>query len=416
LRSRAEELAGLISGLLTAEFGEALEDVVEAGELRTGAEEPEGVSLVLVSATPAETLGAARQELFEHGWEQARDAECAVTGEAFSFCRLEAPSGHCVELWACDRASLPETVVAATGPPAHASEVLEHAPVHDVGESEPPDRAAYERRGLVWVEPELRASPDPFGEAERIGADILVEDAFVAELHCHSEWSDGRATILEMAQAAMERGDRYMAITDHSAPLAMVNGLDEVRLLEQRLEINQVNAELGPDFVVLHGSEVEVLSDGTLGLSDEVLARLDWVVASVHVSQRQEPKVLKERIAKVLANPLVDCIGHPTGRLIGRRPPAAVDAAWLAEAAAASGTVLEINASPNRLDLSADHARLALQAGARLTINSDAHRTRTLGIRRHGVAVARRAGARVQDVVNCLDREALEGVRPRNRA
>jgi DNA polymerase (family 10) len=243
------------------------------------------------------------------------------------------------------------------------------------------------------------------------------------ELHGHSDWSDGRATIIEMARAARDRGDSYYLVSDHSAPYAMVGGLDEDRLLAQADEIAAANEQLrrehevdgAPAFRLLHGSEVEILADGTLGLPDRALARLDWVVASIHVAQRQQPDAILQRMARVLANPLVDSIGHPTSRRLLRRERTALDIHALIELAAATGVVLEVNANPDRLDLDSHHARLALDAGIQLAVNCDAHRPANLDLRSHGIAVARRAGATRADVINTRSADELLEHRRRDR-
>jgi DNA polymerase (family 10) len=253
--------------------------------------------------------------------------------------------------------------------------------------------------------------------------DLVTAADLVGELHGHSDWSDGRATILQMALAARDRGDRYYLVSDHSAPYAMVGGLDDARLAAQAEEIARVNEQLrrehevdgAPPFRVLHGSEVEILADGALGLPDQVLARLDWVVASIHVAQRQDADAILRRMERVVANPLVDSIGHPTSRRLLRRERTALDVDALVAMAAEHGAVLEINANPDRLDLDSGHAARALAAGVRLTINCDAHRPASLALREHGVAVARRAGARASDVVNCLDVDELLASRRRAR-
>lgn len=232
----------------------------------------------------------------------------------------------------------------------------------------------------------------------------LSEPDLVAELHCHSTWSDGRDSILSMARAAHVRGDSHMVITDHSAPYALVGGLDEAALREQAAEIAEANAILaqeGVDFRILQGSEVEILSDGELGLDDSVLEKLDWVVASIHVSQRQTADQLRDRMERVLSNPHVDCIGHPTSRILLTRPSTELDVEWLIQRASQTGTVLELNANPRRLDLSAHWCARAAALQVPIAINSDAHNVAGLNFRSHGVIVARRAGLSADQVVNC---------------
>jgi DNA polymerase (family 10) len=253
--------------------------------------------------------------------------------------------------------------------------------------------------------------------------DLIVAADLNGDLHGHSDWSDGHATILEMAHAARDRGDSWYLVSDHSAPYAMVGGLGPERLLAQAEEIAAANAQLqreheidgAPAFRLLQGSEVEILADGALGLPDTALAKLDWVVASIHVAQRQSAEAVLERMRRVIANPLVDAIGHPTSRRLLRRERTALDVDVLIELAADSDAVLEINANPDRLDLDSAHAAQALAAGVRLTINTDAHRPANLDLRMHGIAVARRAGVRARDVVNCLPIDELLASRRRDR-
>jgi DNA polymerase (family 10) len=252
--------------------------------------------------------------------------------------------------------------------------------------------------------------------------DLVMAADLRGELHAHSDWSDGRATILEMARAARDRGDEYFCVTDHSAPYAMVGGLGPDRLAAQAEEIAAANEQLRREhevdgasaFRVLRGSEVEVLADGSLGLPDSALRQLDWVVASIHTQQRQSAEDILARMRRVIANPLVDAIGHPTSRRLLIRNRTALDIHELIAMCVEANVVLEVNANPDRLDLDSEQAALALAAGARLTINTDAHRTSTLALREHGVAVARRAGARARDVVNCLPADELLASRRRH--
>ncbi len=290
----------------------------------------------------------------------------------------------------------------------------------------PPAWTRFEREdaacAVAW---ELRDSvldgPLTIADAAQLAPELIVASDIRGDLHGHSDWSDGRATILEMARAARDRGDEYYLVSDHSAPYAMVGGLDDTRIRAQADEIARVNEQLQrehetrqqPAFRVLHGSEVEILADGSLGLADATLERLDWVVASIHVAQRQTPDAILERMRRVVANPLVDAIGHPTSRRLLRRHRTALDVDALIAMAVESAVVLEINANPDRLDLDSRHARHALASGVLLAINCDAHRPANLDLREHGVAVARRAGARAQDVVNCRSVDDLLAARRR---
>jgi DNA polymerase (family 10) len=202
-----------------------------------------------------------------------------------------------------------------------------------------------------------------------------------------------------MVEAARARGYAYLAISDHSQSLAMAGGLDAERVRRQWEEIDAVSARVD-DIVVLKGTEMDILADGRLDFEDELLAGFDWVTASVHSGFGQDAGRYTDRVLGAVASPFVDVIGHPTGRMLGRRGHAPVELARVVEAAAESGTYLEVNAQPRRLDLDADMARLALAGGARITIGSDAHSESAFDFVRYGLLVARRAGARPEDVGN----------------
>ncbi|KAB8143983.1 DNA polymerase/3'-5' exonuclease PolX [Chloroflexia bacterium SDU3-3] len=265
------------------------------------------------------------------------------------------------------------------------------------------EQQVYATVGLPWIAPELREDAGEFEAAQAGALPRLVELADIrADLHMHSTWSDGKHSIRAMAEAAMARGYSHMAITDHSAYLGIVNGLDAARLKAQAEEIRALNAELG-GFRILRGVEVDITPDGGLALPDEVLAELDIVVASPHVQLRQPAEQATERILKAIRNPHVDIIGHPTGRLIGGRAGAELDIDAVARAAAETNTLLEVNSGPDRLDLSAAHARRALELGALLVTDSDAHHTDNLAWIRLGVVTARRGWAAADQLANTWD-------------
>ena len=266
------------------------------------------------------------------------------------------------------------------------------------------EAALYEFLGLAWVPPELRENR---GEIERAKAhdlpDLITLDDIEGELHGHSTWSDGSASIEEMAEAARARGYRYWSVADHSIGLGIVQGVDGPQLVAQAEEIDALNrryADEGIDFRLLRSVEAEVLADGALGLPDEILAELDVVVASIHSGQRQDRETITERCLKVVNNPHVDILGHPTGRLIGRRPPSDLDVERVLQACVATGTVVEINANPSRLDLKDVYARRAVELGCKIAINSDAHSTDGMDIMEYGIATARRGWLTAEDVIN----------------
>ncbi len=266
------------------------------------------------------------------------------------------------------------------------------------------EEEAYAVLGLPWIPPELREDKGEFDAARSGTLPLLLETgAMRADLHMHSTWSDGRASIGQMAEAARARGLHYIAITDHSAYLGVTGGVDALRLKEQAAEIAQINADYaaqGVDFRVLHGVEVDITPDGTLALPDEALAELDIVVASLHVSLRQPRDQVTARLLRAIANPHVDIIAHPTGRILERREGADLDMEAILQAAVTHGKLLEVNSGPDRLDLDAIHVRRALELGATLVIDSDAHQPDELAWLRYGVLTARRGWAAAERVAN----------------
>ncbi len=258
----------------------------------------------------------------------------------------------------------------------------------------------YAQLGLPWIPPEVREGDGEF-EAARDEAlpELVVAGDLRGDLHMHSQWSDGKATILEMAQAARALGYEYIVVTDHSQSLAMTNGLTPERLIQQRYEIINANAKF-TDFTVLQGAEVEIKADGSLDYPDEVLAQLDVVVASMHVGIRGDRDSVTRRMLGAIRNPHVDVIGHMTNRLLGRREGADLDMEAVLQAAAEEGTILEINSQPDRLDLDPTHARRALEYGCLLSVDSDAHSPEGLQVIHLGIAQARRAWAEADDIIN----------------
>jgi DNA polymerase (family X) len=263
----------------------------------------------------------------------------------------------------------------------------------------------YAAVGLPWIPPELREGSDEILRAERGELPELVTLADIrGDLHMHTTATDGEDTLPEMVRAAIARGLSYVAITDHGQRVTMAHGLDRKRLLKQWGEIDRLNAALAeegpPPIVVLKGIEVDMLEKGGLDLPDDVLEQADWVVASLHYGQNQPRDRITARIIEAIENPFVSVIGHPTGRLINRRPAYDVDVEAVIEAAARTGTFLEINANPWRLDFDDRHAAAAKRAGVKLVISTDAHSTRGLDVMRCGILQARRAGLEASDIAN----------------
>ena len=254
---------------------------------------------------------------------------------------------------------------------------------------------------LPWIPPEMRENRGEIELARDDKLPKLVERGdYRGDLHTHTTASDGTASILDMAEAAKAIGHKFLAITDHSKSQVQANGLDAKRLLKHAAAVRAANDEIdGIDLLI--GTECDILSDGRLDYEDAVLAELDWVVASPHVALRQDAAKATDRLLRAVDNPHVNAIGHPTGRLINKRLGLPIDVAAVAKRAAETGTALEINSAYPRLDLNDTHARMALDAGCVLTINTDAHSTRGLDGLAFGLATARRAWATKADVLNC---------------
>ncbi len=234
----------------------------------------------------------------------------------------------------------------------------------------------------------------------------LRADELRGDLHMHSTWSDGYSSVKEMAVAAGERGLSHIAITDHSGSLRVANGLNRERVLGQISEVDRLNASGDAPIRVLKGLEVDIMPDGTLDMHDDVLDRLDWVVGSVHQSMRMDSAKMTERLIAAISTGRLHALGHPTGRKIGKRDAYDFDFAAVLDACEEHGVALEINASPNRMDLRADHIREVLDRPSLwITINTDAHSVRELDNAQHGVRMAQRAGVPADRVINCLDLE-----------
>jgi DNA polymerase (family 10) len=256
----------------------------------------------------------------------------------------------------------------------------------------------YERLGLAWVPPELREGDGEIDAARNRELPELVTRADVrGDTHTHSDWTDGVDSIEVMARAARDRGLEYIVLTDHSPSLGITRGLSPARVEEQRAELARLNAELAP-FRILHGTELEIRADATLDYPDELLARFDVVIASIHTGRSQSREQLTRRALAAIEHPHVDVLAHPSGRIVNRRDPLPLDWPRLFEAAARSNTALEINGSP-RLDLDDPLARAAGRAGARLTLASDAHRTEELAQQDYAVDLARRAWLRADQLL-----------------
>jgi DNA polymerase (family 10) len=378
--SRAWELVG---GIATALDGEA------AGDVRRWRDSCERLAVVCAAPDPSAVLarfGALPQivAVVEQGGRRA----VGVTVE-----------GVPVELVAAKPEHFGTALVRATGSPAYVA-ALEPLP------DAPDEAAVYHALGLPWCPPELREQPFR-GESP-----ALVEpDDIRGDLHCHTTWSDGRASVEEMARAARERGYDYLAICDHTPAVGAVRGLTADDVRRQAEEIAAANELLAP-FRVLRGIECDILADGRLDLPDDVLAELDWVQVSVHGGQRMPRRELTKRVELALRNPYARCLSHPKGRLINRRPENALDLERVFDVALEEAVALEVNGLPDRLDLRGEHVRDALRAGVQIVCSTDAHSVRGLGNMALAVQTARRGWATPAGVLNTRPlRSILDGRR-----
>ena len=368
----------LVGGVAAALDGEA------AGDVRRWRDSCERLAVVCAAPDPRPVLArfAALPQIVALVEEGDRRA-MGVTVE-----------GVPVELVAAEPERFGTALVRATGSPAYV-EALEPLP------DAPDEEAVYRELGLPWCPPELREA------TFRGEPPALVEpDQVRGDLHCHTTWSDGRASVEEMARAARERGYDYLAICDHTPAVGAVRGLTPDDVRRQAEEIATANELLAP-FRVLRGIECDILADGRLDLPDDVLGELDWVQASVHGGQRMPRPEMTRRVEEALRNPYVRCLSHPTGRYINRRPENALDLERVFEVALEEGVALEVNGLPDRLDLRGEHVRNALRAGVQIVCSTDAHSVRGLDNMVLSVATARRGWATAEAVVNTRPLDAI---------
>jgi DNA polymerase (family X) len=273
----------------------------------------------------------------------------------------------------------------------------------------------YSALGLDWIAPELREGLGEIEAAAEHRLPKLIEQSDIrGDLHMHTSETDGKNTIREMADAALERGYEYIAITDHSKNLAMTTGLDDARALQHVDRIRAIDEEMQGRIRIFPGIEVDILVDGALDLSDEVLAQIQVVIASVHSHFGQPSEQMTERILRAIENPYVRILGHPTGRLLLRREAYALDLDAILKRCAELGVAVEHNAYPDRLDLNDRNLRRARELGCKIAVNTDSHHTSHLEKMRYGIRQLRRAGLRAEDVLNTRPaQEVLSEFRPR---
>jgi DNA polymerase (family X) len=440
LLPKALELGRTLADALTEAGGDGTE-VMIAGSARRMADSVKDIDLIAVTRKPV-TLAKSLASLPEV-------ESVASAGKAGA--RGRSHSGASIDLRIAKPAQLGNLLQHFTGSGKHNAALRETAVRRGLHVSEygvyddaatttatcATEHEVYALLGLTYIEPELRENRGELAAAARdferaatgatgprragtgsadagnAGAGSasagnsagdalpkLIELADIkGDLHCHTVASDGRHTIEQMALAARERGYEYVAITDHSASHGFGNDVSPDQLRAQIEHIREVDASMA-GIKVLTGSEVNILPDGSLDYEDDLLAELDWVIASVHTAFGMSEQAMTERMIAAVEHPLVDAIGHPTGRLIERREPYALDLAALIEAAVRTGTMLEINANPDRRDLNDVHARAAAQAGATILIDSDAHWVERFDVMRWGIATARRAWLTAEEVAN----------------
>lgn len=269
------------------------------------------------------------------------------------------------------------------------------------------EEEVFQALGLSYIEPELRENRGEIEAAQAGELPELVEKSDIkGDLHLHTRWSDGRSSILEMAEAAQKLGYQYLAITDHAHGLPVAGGLDEIALQEQMIEIDTVNDELD-DIRVLKGVELNIGADGTIDIEEVVLEELDIVLAAIHSGVPFKPGTMTGIILDILEMEHVDILAHPSGRKLKKRPAYDIDLEKVFETAAETGTILEVDGQPKRLDLNDENIRMALKYGCRLSVDTDAHQTRDLDYMELAVSTARRGWAQAQDVVNTLPLKKL---------
>jgi DNA polymerase (family X) len=397
----------------------ASEQVTVAGSARRMAETCKDIDLIATATDPVALAGA----LAEH----PLAAHAGSAGEAGA--RIVTFNGISVDLRIVPPDAYGNLLQHFTGSAAHNIELRERAvraglsvSEHGITEVDNGDVArygteaeVYERLGLEYIEPELREGNGEIAAAAAGELPALVQVGDLrGDLHCHTTLSDGRNSLVEMAEAARGRGYTYLAVTDHSASHGFGDHVTPEALWERIEEVAAYNGAAKRRFRLLAGSEVNIATDGSLDYDDDLLDALDWVVASVHTSFRISRDEMTKRVIAAIENPRVDCIGHLTGRLIGRREPYDIDVEAVAEAAAANRTFLEINGNPNRRDLSERHARLAAEAGVSICVNTDAHGVDTLSNIVYGIATARRAWLTKRNVANTRSWRELLKLRGRH--
>lgn len=403
----AEPVADAIASALSDEPGTERLDI--AGDLRRRTDSLTKIEIVAQSSDAAATLAKAA----------ALPQVEAVTEKTENSVHITLHSGIPVVVSLAGAPSFAAALVYRTGAGRHWDELVQVAAargqrlaedglwLNDRRVETPNEQALYAALGLEYIVPELREGRGEIQAAlaGKLPKLITLQD-IKGDLHAHTTASDGKATLIDMAKAAKAHGYEYMAITDHSQSLAIAGGLTPERLLGQIREVRAAEDKVG--IRIYAGSEVDIRADGTMDYEDPVLSQLDFVIASAHMHNRQDLETQTKRVIRAIENPNVDMIAHPTARLINKRDPFAIDIEQMIAAAVRTGTALEINAAPERLDLSADHAKLAAEMGAHIMIDTDAHAIGNYDLMHYGIDVARRAWLTADQVLNTRSRTDFE--------
>jgi DNA polymerase (family X) len=381
-----------------------VERVEAAGSLRRWRSTIGDIDLVAATTDPAAVM-----EAFIHSQEVSR-----VLGQGENKSSIETHNGLKLQLWTQPPDRFGSLLLFVTGSKDHNVRLRELAQKQGLSLSErglvdeagseqhfATEEEVYAALGMPYIPPELREDRGEI-QAARSGKlpELVTTPQILAELHTHSTWSDGAVSIRDMAKAARERGFKTLAVTDHTHSLGIVTGMHPEDVAKQRIEIEGVQSELGDTIRILQGAEVEIRADGSLDYPDDILASLAIVIASLHVSLRQPREVVTQRMVNAIKNPHVDIIAHPSGRLLPNREGADLDYDAVLSAAREHGTALEINASPNRLDLDEMYVRRTAEMGIPLAINTDAHAPDNLDLMEYGVSVARRAWVGPEKIVS----------------
>jgi DNA polymerase (family 10) len=413
--SRAIDTADQVVAALRAH--PAADRVEAAGSLRRWADSVKDIDIIATTSDPAALAGALRDLEIVESVGSAGNAGTRVTTH----------SGIKVDLKIVEPDQFGNVLQHFTGAKAHNVALRESAVRRGLHVSEygilddatgetlrcATEEEVYAALGLEWIPPELREGRGELEAAAPAGGglpDLIELSDLRGDLHSHTTTSDGKLTAEEMVEAARERGLTYLAITDHSATHGFGDHVSEDHLRARIDEIRALNERL-EGFELLIGTETNILPDGSPDYPDDLLAELDWVIASVHTSFNMTRKNMTERMVAAVEHPLVDALGHPTGRKIEKRRPYEVDMERVIEAAARAGTMIEINGSPDRRDLNDIHARAAAEAGVRILVNSDAHSGREFDQLRYGIATARRAWLTADHVANTRTWKQLQKLR-----